>query len=114
MERDNVNLTLSMPLTLREFTYLGLIHGHLKWDSKWREREIDIAQVSKNVTYEMYIKRDRDGYGLSDRGRDGDDIDGDGGRDGGRKGDSDGVLGNHDVLCCVLERANLAPLVCFR
>ena len=56
MERDNVNLTLSISLTIREFTYLGLIHGHLKWDGEWREREIDITQVSKNVTYEMYIE----------------------------------------------------------
>jgi hypothetical protein len=55
-------------------------------------------------------------YGLSDwQGGDSDDIDGDSARDGGRKGDChDGVLGSHDVLCCVLERADLIPLVCLR
>ena len=58
----------------------------------------------------MYIERNRDGYGLSDRGGDSDDIDGDSGRD----RDSDGVLGSHDVLCCVLERADLIALVCLR
>jgi hypothetical protein len=82
--------------------------------ARTRQGEIDIAQVSKNVTYDMYIERDKDDYGLSDRGGDSDDIDGDSGRDGGRKGDSDGVLGSHDVLCCVLERADLIALVCLR
>ena len=82
-----------------------------------RQGEIDIAQVSKKITYDLYMKRDRDGYRrVSDRGGDSDDIDGDGGRGGGRdaEGDSDGVLGSHDVLCCVLERAYLIPLVCLR
>ena len=63
-----------------------------------RQVEIDIAHVSKKTTYDLYIERDRDGYGVSDQGGDSGNTDGNSVRD--RERDPD-VLGS---LCCVLDK----------